>query len=246
MSRLRIAWLRLTGCSGCQLSLLNAEGELAAAAEVLALVDFPLVTSRNDRRAALDVALVEGAISTPDELQELLSLRRRATALVAVGACALGGGVPALASARRGERFAQVYGPSKSCTSFPPQPVCHYVPVDHEVSGCPPEPAELIMALGSLVHKGIPELDHFPVCFECRLQENRCLLFETSPRHPCLGPLTRAGCRANCPSRGVPCEGCRGNVPEACREQLLPLLVDTGLSTSEIEALLQRFGESPS
>ena len=244
MNGLRLGWLRLTGCAGCQLSLLNAEEQLAQAASALELISFPLVTSHTDDQGPLDVALVEGALSTPEELEALMKLRRRATTLVAVGACALSGGIPALASDRRGERFTEVYGPDTPCASFPPQAVRRFVSVDLEIPGCPPEPGELLLAFGSLVRHGAPELDRFPVCFECRQQENLCLLFETTPRRPCLGPLTRAGCGARCPAQGIPCEGCRGQVPEARRAQLVDLLTAHGFSPHELADRLGRFGES--
>lgn len=242
MKRLRIAWLRLTGCSGCQLSLLNAETELTVAAGHLELVAFPLVSSAAPDLHRIDVALVEGALSTPDEMQTLLELRRRAPFLIATGACALSGGIPALAGDRRGERFSSVYGDGKSCTSFPPQAVHCFVSVDLEIPGCPPEPGELLNALASATRGGLPETESAPVCFECRQHENLCLLFETSPHAACLGPLTRSGCAARCPSQGVPCEGCRGPVPEARTAELLKLLEADGFATRELHARLERFG----
>jgi len=245
MKPLRLAWLRLTGCSGCQLSLLNAEPQLAAAASCIEVIRFPMLSSHHGRLEQLDAALVEGALTTPEELSELMMLRRCTPFLIAVGACALSGGVPALAGERRGERFAEVYEPEKPCHNFPPQPVRSFVRVDLEIPGCPPEPEELLVALGSLAHGGPPELDSYPVCFECRLRENRCLLFETSPRHPCLGALTRAGCQARCPSLGIPCEGCRGRLPEARLEALKELLVEAGFTRDFLDARLNRFGEAP-
>ncbi len=246
MKRLRIAWLRLTGCSGCQLSLLNAETELVSASFHLYLVDFPLVSSATGSFQAIDAALVEGALSTPDELQTLLELRRRAPLLIATGACALTGGIPALAGERRGARFASVYGEAKSCFSFPPQGAHRFVSVDLEIPGCPPEPEELLNALATLARGGLPEIDTAPVCFACRQHENLCLLFETSPHAPCLGPVTRGGCGARCPSRGLPCEGCRGPVPEARTAELLKLLEDDGFAPRELQSRLARFGEDSS
>jgi len=243
MNRLRVGWLRMTGCSGCQLSLLNAEALVAAAAPLLEVVVFPLLSSRQDDAGPLDVALVEGALSVPEELPPLFDLRRRSPFLVAVGACAVSGGVPALAGERRGERFAQVYGEQKSCSSFPPQRISRFVTVDLEVPGCPPEPQELFETLATLARGGLPQLAGFPVCFECRRAENPCLLFETSPCQACLGPLTRAGCGARCPSLGVGCEGCRGDVRGPRREQLNVLLRALGMSDARIEAFQERFGK---
>ena len=248
MTPLRIAWLRLTGCAGCQLSLLNAEAELAGLAPLLELAWFPLVSSRVDSGEPLDVLLVEGALSSPEELEPLIALRRRTPVLIAVGACALGGGVPALAGRRRGELFAQVYGPDKACASFPPQPVRAFVDVDLEVNGRnltkdDADPQERLLALASLTRRGLPDSVAYPVCFECRRHEYRCLLFETIPRQPCLGAVTRGGCDARCPGQGIACEGCRGNVGEARHEQLSALLAGMGIGAAEIRGRTRRFGE---
>ncbi len=52
------------------------------------------------------------------------------------------------------------------------------------------------------------------VCVECKLKENECV-FERGMI--CLGPVTRGGCDARCPSVGQYCTGCRGLVSAAQR-----------------------------
>ena len=71
------------------------------------------------------------------------------------------------------------------------------------------------------------------------LKENRCLLLED--HLPCLGPVTRAGCRARCPSVGVACEGCRGEVAEAHRDEAFRLLAERGMAVREIRRRMGRF-----
>lgn len=241
MTRLSLGWLRLTGCSGCQLSLLDAEELLAAAAPLVEIVDFPLVASHPDAHRPLDAALVEGCVSTPDELEALMRLRLRTPALVAVGACAVSGGIPALAGDRRGERVREIYGDDSPCTSFPPLPVRSFVRVDLSLPGCPPEAQELYEALAALARGALPDTPTPPVCFECRLRERPCLLFETTPRQPCLGPVTRGGCAARCPVLGIPCEGCRGSIASPREGQLEILLKGAGLNAGEIRACRTRF-----
>lgn len=222
------------------MTLLNCEDQLGDLAEAIELVDFNMASSFRDDGGALDVVLVEGSVSRPEELERLLELRRRAATLAAVGACALTGGVNSLGNGDRASLCNIVYGetaPEKK--TFPPQPLSRFVKVDLELAGCPPERGEHLKALGSLLRGGLPALPEYAVCLECRMRENVCLLLERS--QPCLGPVSRAGCNACCPSFGVICEGCRGMVPEANRGEAFRLLLELGLSERQIEARMRRF-----
>jgi coenzyme F420-reducing hydrogenase gamma subunit len=240
MNKLRFAYVRFTSCCGCQLTLLNCEAELAILAGAAEAVAFDMASSRADDGGPLDVALVEGSISRPEELAELLALRRRSQVLVAVGACALTGGVNVLAGPDRDALVEQIYGDSaRQKTTFPPQPLARFVRVDLEIAGCPPERGEHLLTLGALARGALPALPAYAVCMECRRRENLCLLLEA--RQPCLGPVTRAGCNALCPSFGAVCEGCRGWADEANRGEEFRLLLELGLSDKEIRARMERF-----
>jgi coenzyme F420-reducing hydrogenase gamma subunit len=236
----QIAFARFTSCSGCQLMLLNCEEQLASLATLVVIHDFPLASSSRTVRETFDLAFVEGAISTPAELTRLLDLRRRAALLVAVGSCALGGGVNSLVPGERADAVVEVYGPAQSgLDTFNPQPVRRFVTVDCQVPGCPPERHDLLEAIASLQCGGWPARQVMPVCMECRILENRCLL--TEDRLPCLGPITMAGCRARCPSLGVGCEGCRNHVAEANHGEMFRLLLEAGLSEKEAQVRMRRF-----
>jgi len=237
--KLHIAYQRYTSCGGCQLTLLNCERELPLVEKFFEFAEFPMLSSCNDSDCPLDVALAEGSITTPEELQRLLTLRRRARFLIAVGACALSGGVNALAE-NRDILLSDIYGgetlPSET---FPPQPIATFVRVDGEIPGCPPEGSDYLRLFGVLQQGGLPAEDAVPVCMECRLRENRCLLIDG--KQPCLGPVTRGGCLARCPSYGAICEGCRGMVPEANFPEHFQLLLQTGLTATEVRGRLERF-----
>jgi coenzyme F420-reducing hydrogenase gamma subunit len=242
-SRLQLAYVRFTSCSGCQLMLLNCEGDLARLLSDTDVHEFPLASSSAVAPGVkLDLALVEGSISTPQELCRLMDLRRRAGLLVAVGSCALSGGINALVPGERGAAVVDVYGEELTgLSSFPPQPVHRFVTVDFAIPGCPPERHDLLAALLSATVHGWPGRQMMPVCMDCRILENRCLLVED--HLPCLGPVTRAGCRARCPSVGVGCEGCRGDVEEANRVEMFRLLLEAGLSERDVSNRLSRFAE---
>lgn len=237
--KLQVGYQRYTSCSGCQLTLLNCERELATVEQFFEFADFPLLSSANDETCHLDVAFAEGSISTVEELQRLMNQRRRAKFLIAVGACALTGGINHLAKDRE-ELLAGIYGAmTLPTTTFTPQPLSHFVTIDGIIPGCPPEKSDYLRLLGALQQGGFPEEHSVPVCMECRLRENRCLLIEGN--EPCLGPVTRGGCLARCPSFGVICEGCRGAVPEANSTEQMQLLRKAGLTNQEIRGRMERF-----
>lgn len=241
MSRPIIAFAGLTACSGCQLTLVNCEDELSQIAEAFEIVYFPMGVSRQDLPSHVDVAFVEGAISTPEDIDQLLTIRSRSSRLVAFGTCAVWGGIAAMKNDEsRHELVNRVYGDqSDQITTFNPWPFRHFVHVDFSITGCPPEKHELIRTLGSLVNGTFPVFPQYPVCTECRNRENLCLLIERNEM--CLGPLIQAGCNARCPAVGIRCEGCRGPVAEANVAAELQVLLEKGFSMAEIASRLRRF-----
>jgi len=231
----------LTMCSGCQLTLLNCEAELPKIAGCFEFAWFPMGISDINACGPIDVALVEGAVSTPEDLEILTLLRSRSRLLVAYGTCARWGGIAAMKNHESREPLLeQVYGTtSKQMTSFPPAPLHRFVPVDFSITGCPPEKGELLKTLGAILHGTLPVFPVYPVCTECRNRESLCLLIERNEL--CLGPIIQAGCNARCPAVGIKCEGCRGPVEEANVGAEIDLLIEKGFSCEEIISRMQRF-----
>ena len=94
MSNPRLGHIVLGGCEGCYVSLLDAGEALLPLLEAVDLVASPLV-ARDDVRD-LDVVLVEGAVTTTRDLEALKAARAAARTLVAVGSCAVLGGIGGL------------------------------------------------------------------------------------------------------------------------------------------------------
>lgn len=242
MRRPRIAVAGLTACSGCQLTLLNCEEEFPEIVRRFDLVHFPMAESGCDPEAVFDAALVEGAVSTPADLALLFRLRNASRLLIALGTCALFGGVAAMNNgiSERDELMRGVYGEAAAgFASFAPSPFGNFVGVDFAVTGCPPEKPELLSLLAALLAGTLPPMPCYPVCTECRSRENLCLLLEKNQL--CLGPVIQGGCDARCPATGIVCEGCRGPVREANVAQELELLLERGFDRAEIERRMRRF-----
>jgi coenzyme F420-reducing hydrogenase gamma subunit len=241
MSTVTLAIAGLTACSGCQLTLLNCEAELPEIVERFSFAYFPMGISGADIEGTFDVAVVEGAVSTPEDLDTLVKLRNRSRLLVALGTCALWGGVAAMKNDEpRTPLLERVYGSGAAkLVSFNPGPLHRFVTVDFGVAGCPPEKGEILATLAALLRGNLPEFPVYPVCAECRARENLCLLMERNEL--CLGPLVHAGCNARCPAVGIPCEGCRGPVAEANVAAEVELLLEKGFTSQEIESRMRRF-----
>lgn len=82
-------------------------------------------------------------------------------------------------------------------------------------------------------------VEGIPVCSECPLREDSCLVLKGIP---CLGPLTVAGCDAECPKKGFPCIGCRGYITndDVWVEALRNLYKDK-VDSSELKSLMNFF-----
>jgi sulfhydrogenase subunit delta len=236
--RPRVAFFELTSCEGCQLQLLNNEANLL---DFLALLDIVCFREAMTGGAdAYDIAFVEGSVSRDDEIERLREIRQRAKVLVAFGSCACFGGVNQLKN-----RFGDldwvnrtVYGDHPRATREV-SPLHAFVPVDLEIFGCPVSKEEVERIVTDLVLGKTVRHPEYPVCMECKANENICL-FDLG--EPCLGPVTRAGCNAWCPNNRAGCWGCRGPAVAANVNQLAEIMRQYGFSLETILDRLECFG----
>jgi len=207
--RPRVGVVKLASCDGCQLTLLDLEDELLPITERFELVDFPEATSRRSD-GPYDVLLVEGAVSTPGQLEEIVQLRNRTTTLVTIGACATAGGIQALRNwADEPAWRASVYpSPDEISSLATATPVAEHVQVDAELRGCPIAPGQLLELLTALRVGRRPQLPDEAVCLACKRAGTVCVL--VAGAGPCLGPVTRTGCGALCPAYSRGCYACFG------------------------------------
>ncbi len=207
--RPRLGVVKFASCDGCQLTLLDLEDELLAIAERFEIVEFAEATSRRSS-GPYDILLVEGSISTPEQAREIVRLRRQATMLVTIGACATAGGIQALRNWTDHDAMrAAVYPEPQYIASLAKvTPVSEHVAVDAELRGCPIAPGQLLELLTALTVGRRPQLPDESVCVECKRRGVVCVMVARGV--PCLGPVTRTGCGALCPSYARGCYGCFG------------------------------------
>ncbi|HIC79511.1 MAG TPA: hypothetical protein EYP07_00925 [Kiloniellaceae bacterium] len=77
----RLAVWKFSSCDGCQLTLLDCEDELLDIAEAVEIAYF-LEATRTTRAGPYDVSLVEGSISTADEMERIQQIRRDSRILI--------------------------------------------------------------------------------------------------------------------------------------------------------------------
>jgi sulfhydrogenase subunit delta len=208
-SRPRVAVAKFASCDGCQLTLLDLEDELLEIVQRFEIADFPEATSRRSP-GPYDVVFVEGAISAPEQVEQIVELRRQARFLVAIGACATAGGIQALRNWADHDAFrAAVYEHPEYIESLErATPVSDFVQVDAELRGCPIDKGQLLELLTAVLVGRRPQIRDESVCRECKRAGYVCI--EVATGQACLGPVTQSGCGALCPSFGRGCYGCFG------------------------------------
>lgn len=218
-----VAVYKFSSCDGCQLGLLNLEDELLDLVGLVELAFF-LEARRLVQPGPYDIGLVEGSVSTEEEVERIKNIRQECGLLITIGTCATAGGVQALRNFGDLEQLTDiVYQHPEFIHALPNSTaVSDHVKVDLEIWGCPVNKYQVAEAIAALLQNRKPRLPQYSVCLECKLQGNTCVLVANGT--PCLGPITRAGCGAICPSMGRGCYGCFGPCPGAEIEAFAPVL----------------------
>lgn len=169
MSKVRLATVWLDGCSGCHMSFLDMDERLLEIAPRVDLVYSPLVDPK-EFPEGVDVTIVEGGVSSEEDLHKIRMVRGRTRLLVALGDCAVTSNVPGMRNTfkvddvtkrayfENADLRPQV--PGEVIPKLLPRvrPVHEVVPVDVFLPGCPP-PADVIFgALVSLLEGTAPDL----------------------------------------------------------------------------------------
>lgn len=231
MSKPKVGIFGLTGCGGCQLEILNLEDQLLDLIHAIDIVHFTLaITEHSDN---YDIALIEGSVATRHDAERLEHLGKIAKIIIAVGACACTGGINCLKNLYGVEKAKElVYGDKKGwIDAIETKPIEAYVKVDYYARGCPPTRTEIVDIIKSLIVGKVPEIPNYPVCIECKRLGNTCVY---DLGKACMGPISRAGCGARCPSAGVGCEACRGTIDDPNVNAQKDLLVKYNLTVEDI------------
>ncbi|HEX5827223.1 MAG TPA: hypothetical protein VFY23_06865 [Candidatus Limnocylindrales bacterium] len=238
--RLRVGIVKMASCDGCQLTLLDLEDELLPLADRFEIVEFPEASSIRSA-GPYDVLLVEGSVSTPEQAEEIVELRRQAKTLLTIGACASYGGIQALRNWSDHDAYrAAVYAHPEYIESLATAtPVAEHVKVDLELHGCPISPEQLREVLVSVAVGRRPQIREEAVCLECKRKGAVCVMVAQGV--PCLGPVTQSGCGALCPTFGRGCYGCFGPREQANAASLARTFQLGGRTGEDVSRLFAGF-----
>ncbi|MFA4992668.1 MAG: cytochrome B [Candidatus Omnitrophota bacterium] len=230
-SKPRVAFFDFTDCEGCQLQFANMGNTLLELTELVDIVNFREIMSEQGQD--YDIAIVEGAITTDNDVVRIKKIREKAKALVTLGACATIAGVNGIKNRRDLETAKKtVYAEkSGSINTIKAMPVHEVVHVDYAINGCPVYIPEVIAVLKCLLMGKPYAVPNYPVCVECKMNENVC---RYEKDQECLGPVTRAGCNSWCINNGNRCYGCRGLVDKPASDAAKDILQKYGLKVEDI------------
>ncbi|GAB4477122.1 MAG: cytochrome b [Anaerolineae bacterium] len=234
----RVAFFDFTSCEGCQLTVIDSLQTHPELLDVIEIVEFREASS--DHSDDYQIAFIEGSCTRHADESRLRHIRERASYVVALGACAHLGGINAI---RNGQPLQEVreyvYGDrAEWFDTYEPRPISAVIEVDAVIPGCPISAEEFVRAVRLLLQGRHPAPPDYPLCIECKLKENVCVYLRGMT---CLGPITRAGCDAICPTYGSGCEGCRGLITTPNFDALRTVLLEHGATERQIDAQLSMF-----
>ncbi|MGA2451107.1 MAG: methyl viologen-reducing hydrogenase [Polyangiaceae bacterium] len=238
MAKVPVSFEWLSGCSGCELSLVDLHERLLKVLEEIDIVRLPILIDEKGYPNAA-VGIITGALRTEHDVECAKKMRETCGKILAFGTCAVFGGP-------QGSGYAHTTGDLEK-TAFVENPTTetHFVPdeglpkllaegvmpldaaidVDLYLPGCPPHAYYVFEALRAVLHGGEPEFGPHNVCFKCprHMEQSDVTHLRRVHEGPledgkcflsqgvlCMGSATLDRCLAPCPERGAPCTGCGG------------------------------------
>ncbi|MBD3421350.1 MAG: methyl viologen-reducing hydrogenase [Chitinivibrionales bacterium] len=233
-AKVSIEWL--SGCSGCEVGIVDLHEKLLNVLEEVELVRVPILMDTKEYVNA-HVGIITGCVRTEHDIDAAKSMRDTCDAIIAFGTCPVYGGPQSAAYAHTNQELldtAYYRNPTTSTSGGPTnvprlleesRPLDEIIEVDLYLPGCPPHPAYILEGLMSLLRSKSPTFGRHSVCFNCTRTMKKTDVAEIrrmtdgiadaqtcflSQGYLCFGSVTLDRCLAPCPSKGTPCFSCGG------------------------------------
>lgn len=172
MAKPKVSTDWMAGCAGCHMSLLDMDERIAKIAELVDLRSTPITDLKVPDESGVDVGVLEGGVNNTSNEEVAHRMRSRCKILVALGDCAVFGGVPAMRnfftieeSLRRAyvetestDESGKIPNDPELCVPTKVRALSEVVPVDVFVPGCPPSADAIFYVLSELAQGRIPEV----------------------------------------------------------------------------------------
>jgi NAD-reducing hydrogenase small subunit len=170
--KIRIATASLAGCFGCHMSFLDLDERIVELAEIIQFDRSPFTDI--DHCGFCDIGLIEGGVCNSENVHVLREFRSQCKYLVAVGACAINGGLPALRNfipleECLAESYLDGIGVENPQIPSDPElpllldkvhPIHEVVKVDYFLPGCPPSAEVFWKFLTDFIERREPKLPY--------------------------------------------------------------------------------------
>jgi NAD-reducing hydrogenase small subunit len=167
--KLRVATASLAGCFGCHMSFLDIDERLL---DLIDLIEFDRSPITDIKHCGpCDIGIIEGGVCNAENVHVLWELRANCKVLVALGACAVNGGLPAQRNHLDvGRCLTRVYrdraggdvpdDPELPLLLDKVRPLNEVVRIDFFIPGCPPSGDAIWKYLTDLISGRMPRLEH--------------------------------------------------------------------------------------
>ncbi len=171
-NKIKVATTSLAGCFGCHMSFLDIDERLIPLAELVEFNRSPITDIKHC--SPCDIGLIEGGVCNAENVHVLREFRNNCKILVAVGACSINGGLPAMRNsvsleACLREAYLDGIGVENPMIPNDPElplllnkvhPIHEVVKIDYSLPGCPPSADVFWKFLTDLIQGKEPGLDY--------------------------------------------------------------------------------------
>ena len=171
MTKVKVAMDWLAACAGCEMSVLDTDERIVQLLEKIELTSTPITDLKHPPKEGVTVGILSGTVNNTTNLDVAKEMRERSKILIAMGDCAVFGGIMTMRNFfNMEEALKRAYIETEStvegfipnseelCKPIKARPVNDVVNVDIHLPGCPPSADAIYYVLSELLEGRIPVL----------------------------------------------------------------------------------------